>query len=76
MTKAHQPPHRNPKTGAELENKDQVCPSCFENFQTTQAGDAHRVGSFGIDRRCLPPQDVGLIPEINKYQTRIWRKND
>ena len=73
MSKEHRPSHRNPKTGEILENKEQVCPSCFENFGTTEAGDVHRVGIFGIDRRCDSPSNVGLIGIPNAFKTIIWR---
>lgn len=73
MSKAFQPPHRNSKTGQILENGQQVCPVCFENFNSTEAGDMHRNGDFGSQRRCLDPADAGLVPIQNKYKTIVWR---
>lgn len=37
------------------------CPACHETFSTTRAGDAHRKGTPGIDRRCISPADAGLV---------------
>lgn len=38
------------------------CPACHETFNSGTAGDRHRVGTPGTDRRCLPPVDAGLVP--------------
>ena len=73
VSKAHQPTHRNSKSAQLLENWQQVCPACFKNFNSTEAGDRHRIGTFGIDRRCASPDEVGLIPIPNKYKTIVWR---
>ena len=73
MSKEHRPSHRNPKTEEVLENKEQVCPSCYENFGTTEAGDAHRIGVIGVDRRCSVAVDVGLIGIPNAFGTIVWR---
>lgn len=37
------------------------CAACCETFIGNTAADKHRTGSFGIDRRCLPPAEAGLI---------------
>jgi len=55
-----------------LRNKEQVCPACKENFATDEAGSKHRVGTFGIDRRCALPTEVGLKQITNKYGTKVW----
>ena len=73
MSKAHRANHHNRMTGELLENQEQVCPACFENFGTTKAGDLHRSGSFGVDRRCLPPYEIGLINTPNRFGTEVWR---
>ena len=73
MSKAHQPTHRNLRTGKELRNIEQVCPVCFENFTSTRAGDLHRVGEIGTpERRCAEPSSVGLVRKPNKYGTQVW----
>lgn len=72
VSKAHRANHRNPTTGELLENREQVCPACYENFGSTGAGDRHRTGVFGMDRRCLPPDQVGLIRTPNSFGTEIW----
>lgn len=73
MSKAHRPVHRNPETGELLENREQVCPACFENFGTTEAGEAHRIGAFGVDRQCANPNEVGLVSVKNKFSVLVWR---
>jgi hypothetical protein len=37
------------------------CPACHETFSGTSAGNLHRRGDFGIDRRCTDPADAGLV---------------
>lgn len=37
------------------------CPACHETFSSTRAGDLHRRGEFGVDRRCVNPAEAGLI---------------
>ena len=73
MSKAHRANHRNKATGELLENREQVCPACFKNFGTTEAGDLHRTGSFGADRCCLSPTEVGLIGFANRFGAEVWR---
>ncbi len=76
MSKEHRAAHRNPLTKLWLENKEQVCTGCYENFGTTEAGDAHR-DLTGIEFICIPPEKVGLIPIENKFGTLVWRiRND
>ena len=74
MSKSHSPTHRNGRTGDLLNNREEDCSECFENFATTEAGDLHRVGEFGIDRRCINPEIVGLIHLENRFGTKVWRK--
>lgn len=72
MSKEHRPHHRNPRTKELLENKEQVCPACFENFGTTEAGDLHRDLS-NLKFTCLQPDSKGLIPLENSFGTKVWR---
>jgi hypothetical protein len=72
VSKAHTPPHKNPRTKKWLENREQVCTSCWENFGTTGAGDSHR-DLTGVKFECLSPEDVGLIPTKNGFGTTVWR---
>ena len=74
MSKEHRPPHRNPRTKEMLENKEQVCTSCFENFGTTEAGDKHRDHSKGAFI-CLDPKSTGLNPVTNDFGTVVWKIN-
>lgn len=73
-SKAHRPPHINRYTGELLRNIEQVCSACHLNFATMAAGDGHRVGKFGLDRRCANPVDVGLIKTQNKFGAVVWSK--
>lgn len=74
MSKSHKALHRNPVTRQWLENGEQVCTACGLNFGTTEAGDAHRQGVFGEDRRCIAPETANLIEKRNKFGTVVWRK--
>ena len=74
MSKAHSPTHRNGRTGDLLKNSEQVCSECFENFATTEAGDLHRVGEFGVNRKCINPESIGLIKILNRYGVEVWNK--
>ena len=75
VSKAHQPPHRNSKTGQQLRNIEQVCSVCFENFANNGVGDLHRVGEVGTpERRCAEPLTIELIQMPNKYGTLVWVK--
>ena len=60
-------------TGEELENSDQVCSGCHRNFSGTRAGDKHRIGTFGKDRRCANPEEVGLTKTINQYGAIVYK---
>ena len=76
MSKSHSPTHRNGRTGDLLNNREEDCSECFENFATTEAGDLHRVGEFGTPRRrCAEPSSVGLVLAPNKYGTMVWSAN-
>lgn len=72
MSKEHRALHKNPRTRQLLENKEQVCTGCFENFGTTEAGDAHR-DLTGVEFICIRPEQVGLIPIENRFGTSVWR---
>ena len=39
------------------------CPAdgCHRTFSCDSAADKHRVGAFGVDRRCVDPATVGLV---------------
>lgn len=42
------------------------CCGCGEYFSRERAFDRHRIGEFGIDRRCLAPAEMGA---------RGWHRN-
>ncbi len=66
--------HRNKYTDEILAGSVEYCGSCHINFLTTEAGDKHRVGKFGLDRRCISPKEAKLIPLVNKYGSIIWKR--
>jgi hypothetical protein len=37
------------------------CSGCHETFSTYLVSDRHRVGEFGVGRRCADPASVGLV---------------
>lgn len=43
------------------------CPSCCRTFSCDSAADKHRIGTFGVDRRCAHPTDVGLVARSKPY---------
>lgn len=64
--------YRHPECGEVWTGlRRQHCPSCHLTFNSTSAGDMHRVGRHGIDRRCVNPMSVGLIAkEMDGYS--VW----
>jgi hypothetical protein len=44
------------------------CSGCHETFSTYGVSDRHRVGTPGVDRRCVDPATVGLV-----LRDGIWR---
>lgn len=37
------------------------CPACHETFNSDWAAEKHRTGRPGVDRRCVPPAEAGLV---------------
>lgn len=59
----------HPKCGKSWGGKRaEHCPACCETFSGTTAGDKHRIGEHGIDRRCANPAERGLIQD----ERGIW----
>lgn len=56
--------------------RPQHCPACHLTFGGTTAGDRHRVGPFGPERRCLTEaecEEAGLVPRLDSETgTTIW----
>lgn len=48
------------------------CPSCCQTFATERVAQLHRAGE-GRERRCLPPEEVGLTPVAHLWGT-CWEK--
>lgn len=44
------------------------CPACHRTFNSGYAGDKHRRGTHGIDRRCIDPGEAGLVPTVHTYK--------
>ena len=47
------------------------CPACCETFSTDSAANKHRVGKFGVDRRCVDPAEAGLVANEKPYGV-LW----
>lgn len=43
------------------------CGACHRTFSCDSAAEKHRVGTFGVDRRCVDPATVGLIARQMPY---------
>lgn len=48
------------------------CAVCCETFNSDSAADKHRVGKPGVDRRCLPPAEAGLVAVEQPWGT-CWQ---
>ncbi|MFF4489465.1 hypothetical protein ACFY0F_23700 [Streptomyces sp. NPDC001544] len=48
------------------------CPACHETFNSDSAAEKHRVGKFGVDRRCVDPASVGLVAVEQPWGT-CWQ---
>jgi hypothetical protein len=48
------------------------CPACHRTFSCDSAAEKHRVGRFGIDRRCADPAEVGLAAKEMPYGV-MWQ---
>jgi hypothetical protein len=49
------------QTSVVLTGKRCRCPTCGESFSVLSNFDRHRVGEYGVDRKCVEPQTVGLV---------------
>ncbi len=49
-----------------------AAPGCHRTFSTDSAADKHRVGKFGVDRRCADPATVGLVAVVRPYG-ELWQ---
>ncbi|MFD7705623.1 hypothetical protein [Streptomyces sp. NPDC059786] len=49
-----------------------VATLCHETFNSDSAAEKHRVGKPGIDRRCLPPAEAGLVAVEQPWGT-CWQ---
>lgn len=59
----------HPKCGKSWGGKRQEhCAGCCETFSGTTAGDKHRIGEHGVDRRCASPAERGLVQD----ERGIW----
>jgi hypothetical protein len=45
------------------------CPACHVTFSSDAAANKHRTGKHGVDRRCLPPAEAGLVPHETEWGT-------
>lgn len=42
-------------------------PGCHRTFSGDSAAEKHRIGTPGVDRRCVDPTTVGLVPRQTPY---------
>jgi hypothetical protein len=68
------PNFRNGWTGEELAETVEVCHGCTRNFLDTKSGDAHRIGTFGVNRRCATPDEANLKKLVNQYGSVIYAR--
>ena len=55
------------------------CRMCGEGFNSTTAFDKHRVGEFGVDRRCrtaVEMQEIGMVLRENGFWVGSVRDTD
>jgi len=50
------------------------CTGCSEGFNSTRSFEKHRVGQFGVDRRCLAPREM-LQRGMAKNSAGFWVGN-
>lgn len=48
-----------------------ACGTCHQRFNSVSAFDLHRVGSFGVDRRCLRPPEM-LAIGMSQNARGLW----
>ncbi|GGM07028.1 hypothetical protein GCM10010099_23800 [Streptomyces cinereus] len=53
-------------------NRRSHCAGCCQTFATERAAQLHRVGE-GSERRCLSPEQVGLVPVLQRWGT-CWER--
>lgn len=66
MTAPAAPQARQPAGVPKLTGNRCQCPTCGEAFNRVSTFDRHRVGDFGVDRRCL---------SVEQMQAKGWRTN-
>ena len=47
------------------------CGGCSEYFNSTSAFDMHRTGDFGVNRRCMTPQEMEA-KKMSKNTDGFW----
>lgn len=48
-----------------------AAPDCCRTFSCESAADRHRVGAFGVNRRCADPATVGLVAKAKPFGV-LW----
>ena len=54
-----------------LEGEHNQCPGCGEYFNSNKAFDKHRIGDFGVDRRCVTVEEM-LAKGMSLSKTNWW----
>lgn len=71
----------NQQTRRTLTGHCNQCPTCGEYFNSTSAFDKHRVGEYGIDRRCMTVDEMvaaGMVKNAKDFwltRARAQRSN-
>ena len=47
------------------------CPACREYFNSTSAFEKHRIGEFGVNRRCLTVDEM-KAKGMKKNKDKFW----
>ena len=47
------------------------CGGCREYFNSTESFEKHRTGKFGVDRRCLTPDEM-IAKKMSKNTAGFW----
>ena len=60
---------------AEYGGRMEHCPACHKTFTGATAGDMHRVGTHGVDRRCLAEAEM-LDKGMGVDARGRWKSSD
>ena len=80
MPVAHSEIVRHGRVLRQLRGQHCQCAGCGEYFNSQAGFDMHRTGAFGIDRRCLSPDEMrkaGMaISASGWWVTSLWEREN